>query len=105
METGFIPRVGRRGVLLSAQYTKHYTGLVRRLRSRARYERLEKHAGQRTNERRDVSGSIKIQNFLLWLGPSGIIMSRMATSPTRIEFYDSTSLGLPRSGCQSRTLD
>ena len=69
LETGFIPRINRRGFLLSTQYTKHYTGLIKRFRGRARYERLENHAGYRTNENRDVNGSIQIQDFFLWLGP------------------------------------
>ena len=69
LETGFIPRTNRRGFLLSTQYTKHYTGLMKRFRGRARYERLENHAGYRTNENRDVNGSIQIQDFFLWLGP------------------------------------
>lgn len=69
LETGFIPRINRRGFLLSTQYTKHYAGLIKRFRGRARYERLENHAGYRTNENRDVNGSIQIQNFFLWLGP------------------------------------
>lgn len=69
LETGFIPRINRRGFLLSTQYTKHFAGLIKRFRGRARYERLENHAGYRTNESRDVNGSIQIQDFFLWLGP------------------------------------
>ena len=69
LETGFIPRIDRRGISLSTQYTKHYEGLIKRFRGRARYERLENHAGQRTNENRDVNASIRIQDFFLWLGP------------------------------------
>ena len=69
LETGFIPRIDRRGIFLSTQYSKHYEGLIKRFRGRVRYELLENHAGQRTNENRDVNGSIRIQDFSLWLAP------------------------------------
>ena len=69
VETGFIPRIDRRGLLLSTQYTKHYKGILKRLRGRVRYERLENHAGLRMNENRDINGSIRIHDFFLWLGP------------------------------------
>ncbi len=69
LETGFIPRIDRRGFLLSTQYIKRYEGIINRVRGRVRYERLENHAGRRTNENRDINGSIRIQDFILWLGP------------------------------------
>ena len=69
LETGFIPRLDRRGLFLSTRYTKHYKGLIKRLRGGVRYERLENHAGLRTNEQRAVDGSIRIYDFILWLRP------------------------------------
>ncbi len=69
LETGFIPRIDRRGLSVSTRYTKHYEGLIKRIRGRARYERLQNHAGRRTNEKRDINGSVRIHDFFLWLGP------------------------------------
>ncbi|MCH8292673.1 carbohydrate binding family 9 domain-containing protein [Candidatus Poribacteria bacterium] len=69
VETGFVPRIDRRGVVLSTRYNKQYKGLVQRLRGEVQYERLENHAGQRMNERRGMSGLLGIKDFFFLLGP------------------------------------
>ena len=69
VETGFIPRIDRRGFEVSSRYNKQYTGLIQRLRGEARYEWLENHAGQRMNERRRVEGMIGIMDFFFFGGP------------------------------------
>ena len=90
LETGFIPRINRRGLFLSTRYTKHYEGLLKRLRGGVRYERLENHAGHRTNEQRGINGSIQIQNFFLWLGPQWyfhVTDERIAYTDKVVRFY------------------
>lgn len=90
LETGFIPRINRRGLFLSTRYTKHYEGLIKRLRGGVRYERLENHAGQRTNEQRGINGSIRIQDFFLWLGPQWyfhVTEERIAYTDKLVRFY------------------
>ncbi|HLF89775.1 MAG TPA: DUF5916 domain-containing protein, partial [Anaerolineales bacterium] len=69
VETGFIPRIDRRGFEVSSRYNKQYTGLIQRLRGEARYEWLENHAGRRMNERRRVEGLIGIMDFFFFGGP------------------------------------
>ncbi|MDE0300488.1 MAG: DUF5916 domain-containing protein [Candidatus Poribacteria bacterium] len=90
LETGFIPRINRRGLFLSTRYTKHYDGLIKRLRGGIRYERLENHAGFRTNEQRSINGSIRIQDFFLWLGPQWyfhVTDERIAYTDKLVRFY------------------
>ena len=90
LETGFIPRINRRGLFLSTRYTKHYDGLIKRLRGGVRYERLENHAGHRTNEQRGINGSIRIQDFFLWLGPQWyfhVTDERIAYTDKVVRFY------------------
>ncbi len=90
LETGFIPRINRRGLFLSTRYTKHYEGLLKRLRGGVRYERLENHAGYRTNEQRGINGSIRIQDFFLWLGPQWyfhVTEERIAYTDKVVRFY------------------
>jgi hypothetical protein len=90
LETGFIPRINRRGLFLSTRYTKHYEGLLKRLRGGVRYERLENHAGHRTNEQRGINGSIRIQDFFLWLGPQWyfhVTDERIAYTDKVVRFY------------------
>lgn len=90
LETGFIPRINRRGLFLSTRYTKHYEGVLKRLRGGVRYERLENHAGHRTNEQRGINGSIQIQNFFLWLGPQWyfhVTDERIAYTDKVVRFY------------------
>ncbi|MCZ6679054.1 MAG: hypothetical protein O7E52_17610 [Candidatus Poribacteria bacterium] len=69
VDTGFIPRTDRRGVELYTRYNKQYKGLVQRLRGTGRYERLENHAGQRTNERYRFDGLIGIKDIFFFGGP------------------------------------
>ena len=90
LETGFIPRINRRGLFLSTRYTKHYEGLIKRLRGGIRYERLENHAGHRTNEQRGINGLIRIQDFFLWLGPQWyfhVTDDRIAYTDKVVRFY------------------
>ena len=69
VETGFIPRTDRRGFELSSRYNKQYKGVVQRLRGDVRYERLENHAGQRTNERGRFGGLMGIKDIFLFVAP------------------------------------
>ena len=90
LETGFIPRLNRRGLFLSTRYTRHFEGLIKRLRGGIRYERLENHAGHRTNEQRTINGSIRIQDFFLWLGPQWyfhVTDERIAYTDKLVRFY------------------
>ena len=69
VETGFIPRIDRRGFELSSRYNKQYKGVLQRLRGEVQYERLENHAGQRTNERGRFGGLMGIKDIFLFVGP------------------------------------
>lgn len=68
-ETGFIPRIDRRGFVLRSRYNKQYKGALERLRGEATYERLENHAGELTNHRANVSGLLGVKDFFFLLGP------------------------------------
>ncbi len=68
-ETGFIPRIDRRGFVLETRYNKQYEGAVERLRGEVKYERLENHAGELTNHRAGFSGLLGVKNFFFLLGP------------------------------------
>ena len=68
-ETGFVPRVDRRGVVIRSRYNKQYKGAVERLRGEVQYERLANHAGELTNHRAGFSGLFGIYNFFFLLGP------------------------------------
>ena len=68
-ETGFIPRVDRRGLVIRSRYNKQYKGTVERLRGEAEYERLANNAGELTNHRTRFSGLFGVNNFFFFLGP------------------------------------
>ncbi len=68
-ETGFIPRIDRRGFVLETRYNKQYEGAVERLRGEVKYERLENRAGELTNHRAGFSGLLGVKNFFFLLGP------------------------------------
>ena len=68
-ETGFVPRVDRRGLVIRSRYNKQYKGVVERLRGEVEYERLTNHAGELTNHRAGVSGLFGVYNFFFLIGP------------------------------------
>ncbi len=68
-ETGFIPRVDRRGFVIRSRYNKQYKGTLERLRGEAEYERLANHAGELTNHRARFSGLLGVSNIFFFLGP------------------------------------
>ena len=68
-ETGFLPRLDRRGVVLTTRYNKQYKGTLERLRGEAEYERLTDHTGRLTNHRASVSGLLGVKDFFFLLGP------------------------------------
>ena len=68
-ETGFVPRVDRRGVVIRSRYNKQYKGTVERLRGEAEYERLANHAGELTNHRARFSGLLGVKDFFFLVGP------------------------------------
>ena len=68
-ETGFVPRIDRRGLVLTSRYNKQYKGALERLRGEVEYERLANHAGELTNHRLNVSGMLGVYNFFFLLRP------------------------------------
>ena len=68
-ETGFIPRVDRRGLVIRSRYNKQYKGILERLRGEAEYERLANHAGELTNHRARFSGLIGVKDVFFFFGP------------------------------------
>ena len=68
-ETGFIPRIDRRGLVIRSRYNKQYKGTLERLRGEAEYERLANHAGELTNHRARFSGLIGVKDFFFLIGP------------------------------------
>ena len=68
-ETGFVPRVDRRGLVIRSRYNKQYKGTVERLRGEAEYERLANHAGELTNHRASFSGLLGVKDFFFLVGP------------------------------------
>lgn len=68
-ETGFVPRVDRRGVVIRSRYNKQYKGTLERLRGEIEYERLTNHAGELTNHRAGFSGLLGVKDFFFLLGP------------------------------------
>ncbi len=68
-ETGFVPRVDRRGVIIRSRYNKQYKGAVERLRGEVEYERLVNHAGELTNHRAGFSGLFGVYDFFFLIGP------------------------------------
>ena len=68
-ETGFVPRVDRRGVVIRSRYNKQYKGALERLRGEAEYERLANHTGELTNHRASFSGLLGVSNFFFLVGP------------------------------------
>ena len=68
-ETGFVPRIDRRGLVVRSRYNKQYKGALERLRGEVEYERLANHAGELTNHRVNVSGMLGVYNFFFLLRP------------------------------------
>lgn len=68
-ETGFVPRIDRRGVVIRSRYNKQYKGAIERLRGEVEYERLVNHAGELTNHRAGFSGLFGVYNFFFLIGP------------------------------------
>ena len=68
-ETGFVPRVDRRGVVIRSRYNKQYKGAVERLRGEVEYERLIDHAGELRNHRAAFSGLFGVYDFFFLIGP------------------------------------
>ena len=68
-ETGFVPRVDRRGVVIRSRYNKQYKGTVERLRGEVEYERLANHVGELTNHRARFSGLLGVKDFFFLVGP------------------------------------
>ena len=68
-ETGFVPRVDRRGLVIRSRYNKQYKGILERLRGEAEYERLANHAGELTNHRARFSGLIGVKDVFFFFGP------------------------------------
>ena len=68
-ETGFVPRVGRRGLMIRSRYNKQYKGTVERLRGEVEYERLANHAGELTNHRASFSSLLSVKDFFFLVGP------------------------------------
>ena len=68
-ETGFVPRVDRRGVVIRSRYNKQYKGTFERLRGEVEYERLTNHVGELTNHRAGFSGLLGVKDFFFLIGP------------------------------------
>ncbi len=68
-ETGFVPRIDRRGVVIRSRYNKQYKGAVERLRGEVQYERLTDHTGALRNHRAGFSGLFGVYDFFFLLGP------------------------------------
>ena len=68
-ETGFVPRVDRRGVVIRSRYNKQYKGTLERLRGEVQYERLANHTGELTNHRAGFSGLLGVKDFFFLIGP------------------------------------
>ncbi len=68
-ETGFVPRVDRRGVVIRSRYNKQYKGPVERLRGEVEYERLTDHNGELRNHRAGFSGLFGVYDFFFLVGP------------------------------------
>ena len=68
-ETGFVPRIDRRGFVIRSRYNKQYKGTLERLRGEAEYERLANHASELTNHRARFGGLLGVRDFFFFLGP------------------------------------
>ena len=68
-ETGFVPRVDRRGVVIRSRYNKQYKGAIERLRGEVEYERLTDHVGELRNHRAAFSGLFGVYDFFFLIGP------------------------------------
>lgn len=68
-ETGFVPRIDRRGVVIRSRYNKQYKGAIERLRGEVEYERLVDHTGELRNHRAGFSGLFGVYDFFFLLGP------------------------------------
>ena len=68
-ETGFVPRIDRRGLIIRSRYNKQYKGAIERLRGEVEYERLVDQTGELTNHRAGFSGLFGVYNFFFLIGP------------------------------------
>ncbi len=68
-ETGFVPRIDRRGVVIRSRYNKQYKGAIERLRGEVEYERLTDQTGELRNHRAGFSGLFGVYNFFFLVGP------------------------------------
>ena len=68
-ETGFVPRIDRRGVVIRSRYNKQYKGAVERLRGEVEYERLVDHTGELRNHRAGFSTLFGVYDFFFLIGP------------------------------------
>ena len=68
-ETGFVPRIDRRGVVIRSRYNKQYKGAVERLRGEVEYERLTDHMGELRNHRAGFSTLFGVYDFFFLIGP------------------------------------
>ena len=103
-ETGFVPRVDRRGVLIRSRYNKQYKGAVERLRGEVEYERLTNHTGELTNHRAGFSGLFGFTISFFSSDLNGTITLTMTTiNYMRIEPLVFSSGGFHRNMCKSET--
>ena len=102
-ETGFVPRVDRRGVVIRSRYNKQYKGTVERLRGEAEYERLANHAGELTTTGHVLVDSSALKTSFSSSGPNGIITSTKTTNPLPIEQRGSLWDGSHPNMCRSET--
>ena len=103
-ETGFVPRVDRRGVVIRSRYNKQYKGTLERLRGEVEYERLTNHAGELMNHRAVLVDSSALKTFFSSLDLNGIITLTMTTlNYMRTGLLVSSSGGFHRNMCKSET--
>jgi len=68
-ETGFIPRIDRRGVNLSGKIEKRQKSKINFLNHETEYERLRNHRGELTNHRFRFQNIIGFDDFFLFFSP------------------------------------
>ena len=68
-ETGFIPRIDRRGVNLSGKIEKRQKSKINFLNHETEYERLRNHRGELTNHRFRFQNIIGFEDFFLFFSP------------------------------------
>ena len=68
-ETGFIPRIDRRGMNLSGKVEKRQKARINFLNHETEYERLYNHRGRLTNHRFRLQNIIGFEDFFLFFSP------------------------------------